>query len=267
MISKKDNLLVRPWQQRKFAYHRQKVQSALPAIDTGPPPFRAHVCIKLKKQQKEIERSRRIEQDNYFLMQRLNYVTRTSRVDNIWKRPQPNFLSRVAMYKTVLPDFDDLLALDLVDVDEECKEKTRKANCYACSPQKNKIQTPKIPEERVPWEPDKKPVDKIRSKSVPLRKSQSLLPSIKEQISASKPSSSTSSTRIKLDKSTKGTKRSSEKIFGAQAPNNIIFSRGCLELSVNFPSDTTVKFQAGNIEKFLIRGVCHCKNSPSARVL
>uniref|UniRef100_A0A6P7GM58 Uncharacterized protein LOC114340512 n=1 Tax=Diabrotica virgifera virgifera TaxID=50390 RepID=A0A6P7GM58_DIAVI len=270
MISKKDNLLIRPWQQKKFAYHRHKVQSALPAVDTGPPPFREHVCVKLKKQQKEKERCRRIEQDNYFLMQRLNYVMRTSRVDNMWKTPQPNFLNRVAIYDNIVPEIEDLIALDFVvdDDDEDCNLGTRKSNCYACAPEKNKIEGPKIPEDRVPWEHNKKPSQKNRSKSVPVRKPEPMLPSIPEkQLSSSKPSSSKSTTRIhKVSSSPKKSKNTRDRKFSAKEPHSIIFNRGCLKLSVNFPSDTTVKFQEGNIEKFLIRSVCYCKNSPLAQV-
>ncbi|CAG9862710.1 unnamed protein product [Phyllotreta striolata] len=267
MISKKEYLLVRPWQQRKFIQHRKKVLTALPAIDNNPPPFRAHVNIKLKKQQKEKDRCRRIEHDNYLLLQRLNYVMNTSRVDNTWRSPQPNFLNRVGLYETYDPQIEELIALDLSDDSEDEKEvaRCRKSKCYACAPEKNPVEPPKIPEERIPWEPERKPVHKPRSKSVPSRKPEPL-PAIQEQVvtTISKPSSSKTLNRPKMVEPSKGMIHVKPD-FSANEPQSIVFNRGCLELSVNFPSDTTVKFKEGKIQKFLLRGLCHCRNSPSAR--
>lgn len=67
------------------------MQSALPAIDVGPPKNRIHVSYKLKKQQKEIERCNKIEKDNLKLLQRLRSCMSTSRVDNSWATAQPKY--------------------------------------------------------------------------------------------------------------------------------------------------------------------------------
>ncbi|XP_044729665.1 uncharacterized protein CFAP97D2 [Chrysoperla carnea] len=89
MLSKRDNLLIRPWQQRRFENHRRKVQSALPAIDSGTPAFRGHVCCKLKRKQTEKERCIQIESDNLRLLQKMQSIMKKNRLDNHWRTPQP----------------------------------------------------------------------------------------------------------------------------------------------------------------------------------
>ncbi|XP_074029875.1 LOW QUALITY PROTEIN: uncharacterized protein [Leptinotarsa decemlineata] len=260
MISRKENLLMRPWQQRKFDHHRQKVKSALPAIDSGSPHCRDHVSMKLKKLQKEKERCKNIEEGNYLLLKKLNYIMRTRRIDNTWRTPQPNFLNRIPIYNNVVPQIEDLIELDFTHIEEDdyYKAKNRKLKCVACTPKKTK--EIKIPEERIPWEPEKIPVNRFRSKSVPVRKPQPL-PIIKEK-SESKPSSSKERNRERKEKAPKLKNEDAFDQFRIKEPQRIVLSRGCLKLSVNFPSDTIVTFQEGNVEKFLMRGVCHCKLSP-----
>ncbi|KAG5889806.1 hypothetical protein JTB14_031354 [Gonioctena quinquepunctata] len=257
MISRKESLLIKPWQQKTFDHHRQKVQSALPAIDTGPPPYRDHVNVKLKKQQKEKERCKKIEKDNYLLLQKLNYITRTSRVDNRWKTPQPNFLNKVPIYHTIIPKLEDLIELDFEQVDDHTPKK-RKSRCVACTPQK--IEKVKIPEERIPWEPERITVKKGRSKSVPVRKPQPLLSTLP---SNRKPSSCKVSDKEERRTTQEVKLKAIGKQFSVKEPQSIVLSRGCLKLSVNFPSDTVVKFQEGNVEKFLMKGICNCKFSPT----
>ncbi|KAJ9585281.1 hypothetical protein L9F63_002911 [Diploptera punctata] len=87
MLTRREKLLIRPWQQRRYNNHRRKVQSALPAIDVGPPTLHGHVCCKLKKQQNEQERMARIERDNCRLLQRMGTIMRTKRLDNEWTKP------------------------------------------------------------------------------------------------------------------------------------------------------------------------------------
>lgn len=111
-----------------------KVQSALPAVDAGPPAYRSHVVMKLKKQQNEKERCKKIEHDNFLLLQKMNYITRTSRVDNVWKTPQPNFLNRVGLYNTIVPRIEDI-ELDVFSEGDEITRR-RKSKCFACTPQK-----------------------------------------------------------------------------------------------------------------------------------
>lgn len=73
--------------------------SATPVIDTKSPPQRAHVAVKLKKLQKEAERSRKIERDNLMLLQKLNYIMTKHWQDN-YLPPQPTFLSRIGVYRS-----------------------------------------------------------------------------------------------------------------------------------------------------------------------
>ncbi|EFA03364.1 hypothetical protein TcasGA2_TC013349 [Tribolium castaneum] len=237
MISRKENLLVRPWQQRRFENHRKKVQSAGPAIDTRPPLPRQHVALKLKKRQKEAERCQEIEKNNFTLLKRLSYVMRTSRVDNYWATPQPNFLNRVSMYDTV-PKFENLYIEESQDTPKGAS--TRKTKCLACTPQPPP--DIKIPEERVPWEPQKGPVGRTRSKSVPPRRTEFVREVPRVSKSAPKPG------------------KVAPMKFSAKEPQSIILRRGCLKLSVNFPSDTLVKLQKGTQEKVLVHGACNCRN-------
>lgn len=112
------------------------MESALPVIDTGPPAYRSHVAMKLKKQQKENERCKKIEQDNFLLLQKMNYIMKTTRVDNAWKTPQPTFLNRVAVYTTAVPKFEDL-EFDIGNTSEdEDQRHGRKSKCVACTKQK-----------------------------------------------------------------------------------------------------------------------------------
>lgn len=114
-----------------------------------------------------------------------------------------------------------------------------------------------IPEERVPWEPTKKPIGRVRSKSVPVRKSEPL-PSIIDQlyVSSSKPTSSKLSGNAKMNLS-KDIKK-----INTKEPQSIVLTRGCLKLSLNFPSDAMVKYRDRTSETFLMRGICYCKNAP-----
>nr|CAH7759829.1 unnamed protein product [Callosobruchus chinensis] len=266
MISRKDSLLVRPWEQRKYLYHRQKVKSALPAIDNRPPPFRAHVAVKWKKQQKETERCSQIERENFILWQKMNDLAKTSRIDNVWKTPQPNFLNRVAMYEHIdedIPDIEELLRLDLEEIDDEQLPRSRKSSCYACNSKRTvDVAKLQIPEERVPWDPAKKPVGRGRSRSVPARKPSSI-PSIKDckhfkEPTRQKPMSATRKIKSAMD--SKDLKSSNSNV--SKPPQNIVLSRGYLNLKINFPSDSTVKYQEGNVERILMKGICFCKNKP-----
>lgn len=91
--------------------------------------------MKLKKQQRENERCKKIERDNFILLQKMNYITRTSRVDNEWKTPQPTFLNRVAIYNTTVPKIEDI-ELVIEDVSEEEQPQSRKSKCIACNTHK-----------------------------------------------------------------------------------------------------------------------------------
>lgn len=89
MLTKKENLLIRPWLVQRFNSHREKVKSAGPAIDFRAPKIRPHVTLKHKKKQKELERKKEIEQENLRLVQKLSVIMNTLRLDNYWKDPRP----------------------------------------------------------------------------------------------------------------------------------------------------------------------------------
>lgn len=89
MLTKKEKLLIRPWQMQRYYNHRIKVETAGPAIDFHPPPERAHITQKLKKLQKERERKEKIERDNIRLLQRLGAIMSKKRLDNIWTQARP----------------------------------------------------------------------------------------------------------------------------------------------------------------------------------
>jgi hypothetical protein len=105
MLTRRENLLIRPWQQRRYNNHKDKVKfhfifnifaniktqlrAATAVIDSGPPKERGHVTMKLKKMQFEEERIEKIELDNVRLLQRMASIMRTSRLDNKWITEPP----------------------------------------------------------------------------------------------------------------------------------------------------------------------------------
>ncbi|XP_026481400.1 uncharacterized protein CFAP97D1 [Ctenocephalides felis] len=97
MLSKRDLLLVRPWEQLRFKNHRNKVARATPAIDFGPPVPRDHVKLKLKKCQKEAERCEKIAQDNIKLLQRLQSIMKVNKVDNYWTEAPPKYIYKYTL--------------------------------------------------------------------------------------------------------------------------------------------------------------------------
>ncbi|KAH1000914.1 hypothetical protein HUJ04_013183 [Dendroctonus ponderosae] len=204
MISTRENLLCRPWQQRKYEYHKKKVLSATPVIDTKSPPHRPHVALKLKKLQKEEERSRKIERDNLMLLQKLNYIMAKHWQDN-YLPPQPTFLSRIGVYRSSESGLLEALA----------------------EGQDSKIQllenVPR-PEERVPWEPPKSHPERGRSRSVPPRRRAEPLPTISEK-----------------PKSALVKPPNPEHSKWSKHPN-LVLSRGALQLSFHFPADTLIQF-------------------------
>ncbi|XP_045764849.1 uncharacterized protein LOC123867052 [Maniola jurtina] len=98
MLSRRDKLLVQPWEDRRFKDHRSKVKSALPAIDDRAPAARPHVALKLKKWQRELDRKHKIQSDNFSLLQRLGAIMRVNRLDNHWQKPLPNFHKKVGQF-------------------------------------------------------------------------------------------------------------------------------------------------------------------------
>lgn len=150
MLTKKEKLLIYPWQLKRFHHHRMKVQSAGPAIDFYPPNEYPHITAKLKKLQKESERQDKVNKDNIRLLQRLGSIMTTKRLKNFWDAPRPSFLNR-----EVIPHLNLKPTTSLTDEDDEFGEPqvvASKSKCAICSGKfrrTNKV----IPEERIPWKP------------------------------------------------------------------------------------------------------------------
>ncbi|KAI5704714.1 hypothetical protein M8J76_009899 [Diaphorina citri] len=158
MLSRRENLLIAPWQRRRYLDHRRKVQSALPAIDVKSPESRDHVTLKRKKIQKEYERCKKIEHDNFILLKHLDTIMTKCRVDNTWETPPPDFLHRIAMFpvKRRKPPTIEAVAPE--------SPKTRKERCVGCTPKyfQNQLQII-VPEARIPYEPPKPRLSRRRS--------------------------------------------------------------------------------------------------------
>ncbi|KAK5647108.1 hypothetical protein RI129_005572 [Pyrocoelia pectoralis] len=220
MLSRREKLLILPWQQRKYENHLRKIKSAAPVIDNRPPASREHVAIKLKRKQTEIERRMQIERDNLILLQKLNSLTCKNRVDNYWATPQPNFLNRVKASNGV-----------------------SKAD-HETTIGSNKIitRTTQITDGRVSWKSDRN-----RSKSVPSQK----LPSICEVDDGSSTEIRSNSSKSSISKYVPDNRRSSQRLT---------LNRGSLILELNFPPDSHLKYQNGHTEKLIMSGLCQCKN-------
>ncbi|CRK94529.1 CLUMA_CG008032, isoform A [Clunio marinus] len=149
MLTKKEKLLIYPWQMKRFHQHRQKVQSAGPAIDFYPPNDYPHITEKLKKVQKESERQDKVNKDNIRLLQRLGSIMTTKRLKNFWDTPRPSFLSR-----EFIPHLNSRSSQTDVSDDEtqvnDSQPMKRKSRCLICS---GKFRRPNkiIPQERIPW--------------------------------------------------------------------------------------------------------------------
>lgn len=151
MLTKKEKLLIYPWQLKRFHQHRIKVQSAGPAIDFYPPNDYPHITAKLKKLQKESERQDKVNKDNIRLLQRLGSIMTTKRLKNFWDTPRPSFLNR-----EVIPHLNLKSGQPSMEENEvataAAKTVVSKSKCAICSGKfrrTNKI----IPEQRVPWKP------------------------------------------------------------------------------------------------------------------
>jgi len=222
MISRRENLLVRPWQLRRFSYHRKKVLSAHPAIDSAPPPFREHVSNKLKKTQVDSERRAKIVEDNFTLLQHLMKIRSTSRVDHFWTTPPPNFLSKVGIYGSRSPK------IEKTEVERKpVFLKTRKDKCPGCSPHLNPIKE-NLTAERLPYDPPKKQMS-TRLETINPKEStyksytDEDIPNFRgQQFGTPRPKKSASN-------------RKQKSLPSVGSPSNIVLAKGGLTVSVKFP--------------------------------
>ncbi|XP_055923057.1 uncharacterized protein LOC129953709 [Eupeodes corollae] len=155
MISRREKLLIYPWELQRYEKHRHNVVNAKPAIDVKTPLSYAHVTIKLKKVQAERERLERIEKENVRLLQKLGDIMGTKRLKNFWKQSRPDFLNREKLFN-VRPKtckITNKSSGGYQDFDYERFGSYKR--CQSCSGRPiQKVQ--KIPEERIPWQPPKK---------------------------------------------------------------------------------------------------------------
>jgi hypothetical protein len=151
MLTKKEKLLIYPWQLKRFHQHRKKVETVGPRIDFYPPTDYPHITAKLKKLQKESERQDKVNKDNIRLLQRLGSIMTTKRLQNFWQSPRPSFLNReVIPHLNLKPSGSS--AEETEGESSEPQVIASKSKCAICSGKfrrTNKI----IPEERIPWKP------------------------------------------------------------------------------------------------------------------
>ncbi|CAH0405045.1 unnamed protein product [Chilo suppressalis] len=150
MLSRRDKLLIQPWDDRRFKDHRSKVRSALPAIDDRAPTARPHVAVKLKKFQRELDRKRKIQADNYSLLQRLNAIMKAksycinivSTNIGVIKVQRCNFdLELTLYYRQKVGLFYDAVSLNsritLRSLQDDTTESSySNVKCYACEVKK-----------------------------------------------------------------------------------------------------------------------------------
>uniref|UniRef100_A0A0N7ZDB0 Uncharacterized protein n=1 Tax=Scylla olivacea TaxID=85551 RepID=A0A0N7ZDB0_SCYOL len=94
MLTRREVVVEKPFQDRRYKDHRRKVMSALPRIDTGPPVEYPHLVVKLKKLRLEKDRQGKICEDNLKLAHRMAIIMRTKRLDNINMAPKGPFERR-----------------------------------------------------------------------------------------------------------------------------------------------------------------------------
>ncbi|EDW15216.1 uncharacterized protein LOC6573689 [Drosophila mojavensis] len=161
MISRRDKLLQLPWEELRYAQHREKVMSARPAIDTKSPRRHDHVQRKWKKLQNERERQQQIERENLRLLQKLGDIMSTKRMNNLWLEPRPNFLHREKMFHTrpysSLPQVVTIYGAQPPGpvLYGSMPKPSVVGRCPTCSGNPERTQVV-IPEQRLPWAPSRK---------------------------------------------------------------------------------------------------------------
>ncbi|KAK6622936.1 hypothetical protein RUM43_008788 [Polyplax serrata] len=269
-MTRREKLLMRPWQLRRYNNHKMKVINALPMVDFGPPLQHGHVTVKLKKLQKERERQMKIEEDNFKLLQHLGAIMTKKRVDNYWETAPPTFLRRVGIYhrtRTPTPCLESASSSTSDNLN-------KKSKCSACVPEPEK--PVQIPEERIPWDPPKKVLTRRQSRSA-------VCPVISD-FDFKKVDAKTEVTREKNpvisapEMGSRSTGRKPAKgselpvLAGTKVPakigkpeQTIVLRQGQLQVVVNFPSFAEVKVVRGKTEKYLQRNFCGCKSRQPIR--
>lgn len=152
MLTKKEKLLIYPYQIKRYYQHRKNVQNIQPAIDFQQPTEFPHIAMKLKKLQKESERQEKVNKDNIRLLQRLGSIMTTKRIKNFWDKPIPNFLNRERIPHLNYRSKSSIERRESEDYIEERKI-NEKSKCAICNGKFRGRSNKVIPEERIPWKP------------------------------------------------------------------------------------------------------------------
>ncbi|CAH0389556.1 unnamed protein product [Bemisia tabaci] len=261
MLSKREKLLIQPWQERRYIDHRRKVNSALPAIDVEPPATRGHVLYKSKKLQKESERCAQITEDNFILIRHLSDIMRTHRVDNYWIQEPPTFLHKVGIYQQPQESVVHKSKAILF----EPRLQSRKEKCYACGPLRF-LKKEVIPEERIPWDPDQQKVEfrkslalSEKSKQLEVVRGDIDLPEFRGQTWSPVSHDNKRKKNKGKTKVQKHQKLPVSKVdFDTCSSHCIELTQGPLNLSVTFPTKTTVVYKVGKNKRILHTDQCQC---------
>ncbi|KAL5280888.1 C17orf105 family protein [Megaselia abdita] len=154
MISRKEQLLLLPWEIQRFENHRLKVQHARPAVDIKTPRVHSHIVTKRKKIQTENERLENIKKENVRLLQKLCDIMGTRRLTNIWTYPRPNFLQRQKIFPS-RPITCKEKSKELIQHSEDEKILFPPKRCQTCYGTPYNKQT-SFYEDRIPWKPPSK---------------------------------------------------------------------------------------------------------------
>ncbi|BES88627.1 Hypothetical protein NTJ_01433 [Nesidiocoris tenuis] len=264
MLTRRDNLLIRPWQERRYIQHRQKVKAALPAIDNAPPPLRVHVCYKLKKIQKENERCTQIISDNFMLLQHLSGIMSTTRIDHFWDEPPTNFLQRVGIYTSKTSTTKRPESTEVVQDEIFPPPKSRKEKCYACSPHRHRptvmvdIRRPytppkqrisRKPEPEIDWETQFKSrceEDRLEFRGKAWKTPKGLISKKRKTVSKKLP-----------------TERESDNV--EDESQSVVLTRGGLSVAVKFPPNTGVIFNTNTHTRVIQKHFSECKSFPKFR--
>ncbi|CAI6358124.1 unnamed protein product [Macrosiphum euphorbiae] len=253
MLTRKEELFVKPFQQRLYHQHKVKLKSATARVDTTPPQEWQHIVLKTKKYQKERERCTQILLNNGILWRHLSEIMSTRRVDNRWDYEQPKFFHRVNLFTKS----NNKLTVDIEESSESGKVQTEVKNerCIACNPKLSIIKT-NIPEERIPWDPPKKKLSKkLRSLSI---HNDGGVKNTKNQV--------LNKSRQSDKKNTVSTKKIDNKL---NINNNIMIetnnylnyieiNEGSLDLVIKFPSGSKVSMVEGKTKRVLQPNNCQC---------
>ncbi|CAB3237673.1 unnamed protein product [Arctia plantaginis] len=152
MLSRRDKLLIQPWEERRFKDHRSKLAKMRAAVDTRAPAARPHVALKLKKASQEQDRTNRVQRDNYTILQRLERIMKVNRLDNRWSKPLPNFQQKVGLFYDVESLSSKVAARS--HLADESEESYHNVKCYACEIKKKQynfaVTKPKPPQDFLP---------------------------------------------------------------------------------------------------------------------